>query len=295
MSETVLITGGASGIGAAFARFFLSEGAHVWIADRSERAIQSFRDSLGLVSTPTNLPDNLHTQQLDVRDQAAVQAWIQEAIHTSNQLGRKIDWFFNVAGTGVGGEALEYGPDDWRYVIEVNLIGMTHCIHAIYPHLVQQKYGRIVNVASMSGIMPSPFTAAYGAAKHGVVGLSRSLRAEAQFYGVQVMVVCPGVIDTPILVNAGEFGRYTSPVRPATQLAMMRKMRPMPADVFVKKAIKPLRRNRDLVVIPFWWASIWWINRLWPALGDWLAARAFLTMKRATEADLREQGQEKGS
>lgn len=273
--EVVLITGGASGIGAAIARHFLATGARVCIADRSPRALAEFRAA--------NTAHAARTEylELDVRDADAVKHWIDSAVAAHG----RIDWLFNVAGTGVAGEALDYRLDDWRYIIEVNLMGVVHGVHAAYPHMVRQRAGNIVNIASMSGLMPSPFTVSYGASKHGVVGLSRSLRAEAAHYGVKVMVMCPGVIETPILVNAGEFGRTTRPLKEATQRAMMEKLMPMNADAFATRAIAQARRNHAVIVVPRWWKIVWWINRLCMPLADWIAAKGFLKMKQQAEAD----------
>lgn len=275
--EVVLITGGASGIGAAIARHFLADGARVCIADRSTRALEAFRAANAAHA------GRLSFQELDVRDAAAVQRWVDEAADTHG----RIDWLFNVAGTGVAGEARDYTLDDWRYILDVNLLGVVHGVHAVYARMTRQGSGRIVNVASMSGLMPSPFTVSYGASKHGVVGLSRSLRAEAVHYGVQVMVMCPGVIDTPILDDAGEFGRSTQPLQPGAARAMMQQLRPMDADRFAAQALAQARRNRAIIVVPRWWKLVWWINRLCVPLADWLAAKGAAEMKQRYEASRR--------
>jgi short-subunit dehydrogenase len=135
----------------------------------------------------------------------------------------------------------------------------------------------------MSGLMPSPFTVSYGASKHGVVGLSRSLRAEASHYGVNVMVMCPGVIETPILINAGEFGRVTRAMKEETQREMMNRLMPMNSDLFATQAMAQARRNRAIIVVPRWWKIVWWINRLCIPLAGWIAAKGFVEMKTKTE------------
>lgn len=271
--EVVLVTGGASGIGAAIVRHFLASGARVCIADRSTRALESFR------AENTTHAARMEFLELDVRDAQAVKQWIDNAASAHG----RIDWLFNVAGTGVAGEALDYKLDDWRYIIEVNLMGVVHGVHAAYPYMVSQRSGNIVNIASMSGLMPSPFTVSYGTSKHAVVGLSRSLRSEAAHYGVNVMVICPGVIDTPILINAGEFGRTTRKMKESTQRDMMNRLMPMNTDIFAKQAIAQARKNRAIIVVPRWWKIVWWINRLYVPLGDWIAAKGFVEMKRQVE------------
>lgn len=273
--EIVLITGGASGIGAAFARHFLARGAQVCIADRSERATAAF------LAEQAAHGARVETCSLDVRDADAVRAWIDDAVARHG----RIDWLFNVAGIGVAGEAREYTLADWRDVIDVNVLGVAYGVHAAYPHMIRQGHGHIVSVASMAGMMPSPFTVSYGTAKHAVVGLCRSLRSEASHYGVKVIAVCPGVIDTPIL-EMGEYGRSTRPLRAGAARAIMQKLRPMDADQFVAAVMPQARSNRGVIVVPRWWKLVWWLNRLNVPLADWFAAQGFLRMKRDFEASL---------
>jgi len=271
--EIVLITGGASGIGAAIARLFLAEGARVCIADRSEKSLAAF------AAANTAVAARIESRELDVRDANAVSAWVEDAVARHG----RIDWLFNVAGTGVAGEALECTLDDWRYTIEVNLMGVVHGVFAAYPQMVKQRSGNIVNVASMAALMPSPFTVSYATSKSGVVGLSRSLRAEAAHHGVRVMVMCPGVIDTPLLINAGEFGRTTRKLEESTQRDMMNRLMPMNPDTFARRAVAQARSNRAIIVVPRWWKVIWWINRLCVPLADWIGVRSYLEMKKQIE------------
>lgn len=272
-NEVVLITGGASGIGAAFARHFLARGARVCIADRSERATNAF-----LAAQATHRA-RIETRSLDVRDAGAVRDWIDDAVARHG----RIDWLFNVAGIGVAGEARDYTLADWRDVIDVNVMGVAYGVHAAYPHMIRQGHGHLVSVASMAGMMPSPFTVSYGTSKHAVVGLCRSLRSEAVHYGVKVIAVCPGVIDTPLL-ETGEYGRSTRPLRPGTLRASMEKLYPMDPDRFAAAVMQQARRNRSVIVVPRWWKLVWWMNRLSVPLADWFAAHGFLRMKRDFEA-----------
>jgi short-subunit dehydrogenase len=114
----------------------------------------------------------------------------------------------------------------------------------------------------------------YGATKHAVVGLSTSLRVEAAPAGVRVSVLCPGVIRTPVLVDGGKFGKLLQPVPQATQRDLWERQRPMDPDRFAEKALRAVARNRAIIIIPGWWRMVWWVNRLSPSLGLWLAARA---------------------
>jgi len=95
-------------------------------------------------------------------------------------------------------------------VLGVNLHGVVHTVRAAYPHLMKQGFGHVVNIASLAGLLGTPFLSAYCMAKHGVVGLSLAMRAEARAHGVRVSVICPGPTRTPIL-TAGSHGRVLYP------------------------------------------------------------------------------------
>ncbi|MGH7899749.1 MAG: SDR family NAD(P)-dependent oxidoreductase, partial [Candidatus Binatia bacterium] len=184
---------------------------------------------------------------------------------------------------GIGGEAKDYTLDDWRYVIDVNLMGVVHGVQAAYPRMIRQGFGHIVNTASMAGQMATPLAVVYGATKHAVVGLSRALRAEARLYGVRVSVVCPGVIRTPLLTG-GRYGYMKVAVPTAKQLEVWERMRPMDPDLFAAKVLRAIAANRSIIVFPAWWRLVWWLNRLAPDIADRIAHRAFVNTKAELEA-----------
>jgi NADP-dependent 3-hydroxy acid dehydrogenase YdfG len=159
--STVLITGGASGIGAGLARALAAQGAFVAIADRQIDAARTVAAELAKCGGGTA------AYELDVRDQAATHALVE-------QLWRRrggVDYAFANAGTGVGGEAVEYTDDDWRYIVDVNLMGVIHLFQAVYPRMAARRAGHLVATASMAGLIPSPGSTVYGATKHGVEDL----------------------------------------------------------------------------------------------------------------------------
>jgi short-subunit dehydrogenase len=158
--------------------------------------------------------------------------------------------------------------------VDVNLRGVINGVQAAYPIMIKQGFGHIVNTASMAGLIPSPAVIAYSTTKHAIVGLSKSLRAEAASVGVYVSVLCPGVIRTPIL-EGGRYGRMSTEIPPETMRQLWEKLRPMPADVFACKAINAIAKNKAIIVVPLWWKLFWWINRLSPSLGITLAERNF--------------------
>src|ERR1700741_923028 len=194
--KIAFVTGGASGIGAALATKLVDGGAEVWIADRQIGPAQGVAQSLGTGGAKA------HAIELDVRDYPSFERAVAEAVQQSG----RIDYLFNNAGIGVGGEIDSYTLDDWNDVFDVNLRGVAHGIQAVYPIMIRQHSGHIVNTASMAGLVATPGQASYTATKHAVVAISKALRVEAERHGVQVSVLCPGAIRTPILTG-GQYGR----------------------------------------------------------------------------------------
>ena len=144
--------------------------------------------------------------------------------------------------------------------------------------MVEQGFGHVVNTASMAGLMPAPLAAGYTMTKHAVVGLTRSLRAEGDLYGVRVSVLCPGVVRTPI-ITGGAFGRFSKRPSAERMERVARWLRAMPPDVFAAKVLRQVARNRGTIIVPWWWRGVALFHRAAPRLGDWFAARAFRLTK----------------
>jgi NADP-dependent 3-hydroxy acid dehydrogenase YdfG len=140
------VTGGASGIGAALAAKLVDGGAEVWIADRQ---IDQARE---LAQRLNSGDAKAHAIELDVRDYPSFERAAAEAVRQSG----RIDYLFNNAGIGVGGEVDSYTLDDWNDVLAVNLHGVVHGIQAVYPIMIRQRSGHIVNTASMAGLLAAP-------------------------------------------------------------------------------------------------------------------------------------------
>jgi NAD(P)-dependent dehydrogenase (short-subunit alcohol dehydrogenase family) len=261
--RVALITGGASGIGAALAEELVAGGAEVWIADRQI------------------VGGKAHAIELDVRDYAAVERAVSQVMAESG----RIDYLFNNAGIGVSGEIDTYTLDDWNDVLDVNLGGVVHGIQAVYPIMIRQGSGHIVNTASMAGLMTTVGQTGYCASKHAVVAISRSLRVEAERHGVRVSALCPGVVRTPILTG-GEYGRINQPgVTRDDMLKAWEQLRPMAPEKFAKRALRAVLRNDAIIIVPGWWKAFWYLERLSPALMLRLA-KALLERQRAMESAL---------
>jgi NAD(P)-dependent dehydrogenase (short-subunit alcohol dehydrogenase family) len=184
--RTAVITGGAAGIGLAIARRLAASGATIALWDRDEAT---------LASAKAALPRGVVVHTLDVADADAV---ARAADATTKSLGR-IDVLVCSAGvTGPNVPTWEYPLDAWRQVIEVNLNGLFYCNRAVVPAMLQNDYGRIVNIASVAGKEGNPNASAYSASKAAVIGLTKSLGKELAKTGVRVNCVTPAAVRTAI-------------------------------------------------------------------------------------------------
>jgi short-subunit dehydrogenase len=148
-------------------------------------------------------------------------------------------------------------------VIDVNLKGVVHGVHAAYPVMLRQGHGHIVNTASLAGLMPGPGLAPYVAVKHAVVGLSLSLHAEAALRGVKVSAVCPGFVDTPLLgrVNPG-LPQTETGENVAALARMLGKL--YQADLLATDVLRGVEQNRALIVAPRSARIAWRMSRYAP-------------------------------
>ena len=272
-----IVTGAGSGIGRAIALELARRGSQVVLADIELADAQAVADEIA------GGGGRARAQRVDVADAAAIEALIA---HVAAEQGR-LDYLFNNAGIAVVGDASVYTPESWRCIVEVNLMGVVHGVQAAYPRMLAQGYGHIVNIASTAGLLPSPLLVSYSTTKHALVGLSRSLRTEAQSRGVRVSVACPGVIRTPIL-QGGKHGILLLPLSEQEQrrsvAEFFEKLRPMEPATFARRLLDHVARNQGTIIIPGWWRLLWWLDRLSPNLSAWLARRVFEADRRRMAA-----------
>lgn len=188
MPDVVLVTGGASGIGAAVARRFARAGARVVIADIDETGGQAIAAETGGSFVPTDVT----TEQ---GNQAAVQAAVDafgglDIVHLNAGIG------------GAFGAGADFDPERYRRILAVNIDGTMFGIRAALPALTARGGGAIVVTSSLAGLSPAPFAPVYSASKHAIIGLVRSLAPAAADSGVTINAICPGFVDTPILAGA---------------------------------------------------------------------------------------------
>jgi len=267
---TAIVTGGASGIGRALAEELAKRGCEVVLADLQIELAEEVASKIHLSGGKAK------AVKADVTDFPAMEHLIQE---THKRTGR-LDYIFNNAGIGIGGHVNQYSIEDWNQIIDVNLRGVINGIQAAYKMMIAQGFGHIINTASMAGLMPNPGNVNYATTKHAVVGLSKSLRVEAALMGVRVSVLCPGVIRTPILEKGGEYGKMLIEIPPEQLHRMWEKFRPMSPNIFAKKVLNSVAKNKAIIIVPSWWKVFWWVDRLSPSLGMVLAQKSFQEMEK---------------
>jgi 3-oxoacyl-[acyl-carrier protein] reductase len=187
--KNAVVTGGARGIGFAIAQRLLASGAAVTLWDRDAEALRSAAKSPGISGT-------VHTTTVELTQPDSVQS---AADSTLKALGR-IDILVNNAGiAGVTKKLWECTPEEWQQVLQVNLFGVFLCCRVLVPKMIEQGYGRIVNIASIAGKEGNPNASHYSATKAGVIALTKSLAKETARTGVIVNCITPAVIETEIL------------------------------------------------------------------------------------------------
>jgi 3-oxoacyl-[acyl-carrier protein] reductase len=186
--RSAVITGGAQGFGRSFAERFLRSGASVSLWDVDGETLEAAARELSPLGT-------VHTAVVDVSSQEQVDA----AAAASAKALSRIDIL--VANAGIAGpnhKLWEYPVDAWRKVIDVNLLGVYYCCRAVVPHMISQKYGRIVTIASVAGKEGNPSASAYSSSKAAVIALTKSLGKELATENIAANVVTPAAAKTRI-------------------------------------------------------------------------------------------------
>jgi NADP-dependent 3-hydroxy acid dehydrogenase YdfG len=192
--RSVLLTGAASGIGRALALRLVACGATVHAADLDPAGLDR-------LAAEASGPGKVVPRKLNVTDRADYARWIEECTAAG-----PIDYLFNNAGVSLLGEAHKVPFPRWRWLLDINVMGVMNGIMFVYPVMVKQGHGHLIATSSVAGVTGYATAAAYTASKKAVIGMCDSLAAEAKAYGVKVSVVCPGYVSSNIFTEDNVLG-----------------------------------------------------------------------------------------
>lgn len=186
--KVAIVTGAGKGIGRAAAVAFAKEGIHVGLIGRTGANLEEAVKELEQFGV------NVTMAAADVSDSDAVTAAVE---HIRSELG-PIDILINNAGIGKFGKFLELSPEEFRSIIDVNLMGVYNVTRAVLPEMIERQNGDIINISSTSGQKGAPVTSAYSASKFGVLGLTESLMLEVRKHNIRVSALMPSTVVTDL-------------------------------------------------------------------------------------------------
>jgi NAD(P)-dependent dehydrogenase (short-subunit alcohol dehydrogenase family) len=188
VSRVALVTGGGRGIGRAIALRLAADGLAVAVAARSRDQVDDTARAAGARALAL---------MLDVTDAASIAAAVER---TTRELG-PVDVLVNNAGVAESAQFVKTEPDFWDRHFAVNVRGPYLLTRALLPGMLERRWGRVINIASLAGLFGSPYVTAYTASKHALVGFTRALATEVSGKGVTVNALCPGFTATDIVWN----------------------------------------------------------------------------------------------
>lgn len=236
--QVAIVTGSGRGIGAVVARTLAEHGARIVVADIDAKRAQKTADAIR-----ANGGEALSVR-VDTRDRTSVEAMIEQTV---TQFDR-IDILVNNAGIARTATFLDTSLEDWNDHIGINLSGCFHCAQSAARVMAKAGYGRIISIASIAGLMGPLDFPAYGAAKAGVIGLTRTMALELADYGITANAIAPGPIDTELLREAWTPEAYIAraahiPVRrlgKAEEIAFAVVMLASPQAAYINGAVLPV-------------------------------------------------------
>ncbi len=250
-NKVCIVTGAASGIGRTLTEELSGSGAKVVATDVNtemlKEAVEGIKRQGGTVKE----------QVLDVTDYEAFKKVVEEVVAQEGRL----DYIFNNAGIGIAGEVRDQNIEHWRQVLDVNLNGVIYGTLLAYHQMVRQGSGHIVNIASVEGLIPFPATVSYVASKFAVVGLSEGLWVEGKDLGVNVSVVCPGFIKTPIFDNVKTVNYDKQAWLDANSL--LERLGATPEEC-VRVILKGVAKNKPIITVTGFARVMWWLARISP-------------------------------
>jgi short-subunit dehydrogenase len=249
--SVVIVTGGASGIGKEICLYLARNGAIVIIADINFEAAKTVENIIG------SMGGQGKAKKVNVSNTGEVEELITETIGHHKKIGMMI----NNAGIGINGEFQDMNLELWRKIMDVNFWGVVYGTYYVYPIMMKQGFGQIVNVSSLAGLIPAGLMTSYVASKHAVVGFTLGLRSEAMQYGIKVNALCPGFIETPIhdaSPNVSGFLNSEKNKRPANKYPT--------ASACINEIMRGIEKDKAIIIAPYKHKFYWWLYRIFPSM-----------------------------
>jgi NAD(P)-dependent dehydrogenase (short-subunit alcohol dehydrogenase family) len=259
--KVALVTGGSSGLGYSIAEALGAAGAKVVIVGLEPSAVRESAARLEAAgSTVLGLQADI-TRQEDVDRVMA---------DTVGRFGR-LDVLVNNAGRTARGKVLDTTPEQFRDLMELNLIALVRCTRAAAEHLLRQR-GHVVNIGSLAAKSASRWIGAYPATKHAVAAYSQQLRLELGPQGLHVLLVCPGPVERDSQRLYPLEGLEDVPERARRPGAGVR-LQAIPPERLAQAILRACERRRPELVVPGKVRWLFALSQLWPTLGDWIVLR----------------------
>jgi short-subunit dehydrogenase len=253
--KIAVVTGGAAGIGRALSEELAGYGATVIIADiNAENAEQTANEIKQAGGRAIG-------KQLDVINAEEIEQLLEEIV---NEHGR-IDYMINNAGIGLMGEVRDMELEQYRRLVDVNIMGIFYGCRAAYSIMIKQGFGHIVNVGSIAGLIIFPIQSVYSATKFAIHSFTMGLRAEAAALGINVSVICPMNIKSAMLDGS----MTVVGMRDKNWFANL-PVKWMDANEAARKMLKGVAKNKGVIIVPGKARMFWWIFRLFPKLFDFI-------------------------
>ncbi len=260
-NKAVLVTGGSSGLGRVIAEAYAAAGAKVVIVGLEADAVQQ---AAGEMTAQGYSVLGLHA---DITRQEDVDRLVSQVL---DRFGR-LDVLVNNAGRSMRGKLLDTTPEQFRELMELNLIALVRCTRAAVPFLLAQR-GHVVNIGSLAAKSSARWVGAYPATKHAVAAYSQQLRLELGAEGLHVLLVCPGPVarkDPRLYPLEGLEDIPESARRPGAGV----KVKGIPPEKLAVAILRACERRRPELVLPGKARLLFAISQLWPRLGDWIVLR----------------------
>jgi 3-hydroxybutyrate dehydrogenase len=223
-NKVALITGAASGIGLEIARTFAKEGAKVVISDIQEEKAKSAAERL----------NEQGFEALGVTCDVTQESQFADAVQAAHSTYGRLDILVNNAGLQHVAPIEEFPVEKFDFMLKVMLTGAFIGIKHVFPIMKRQRFGRIINMASINGVIGFAGKAAYNSAKHGLIGLTKVAALEGAAHGITVNALCPGYVDTPLVRG---------------QLEDLARTRNVPVDKVLEEVIYPLVPQKRLLTV----------------------------------------------